>query len=249
LYFINEIGGVHHNISALTTTEASMTLRYAPHEQFYQGKIYRTPILSKYPIISVDYTMGLKNVFAGEYNYQNLHARVDKHFFFSQLGYADVSVEAGKIFGQLPYPLLTIPRANQTYAYQPYAYNLMNFLEFAYDHFESISIDQHFNGFFFNKIPLFNRLKWREVASFKALWGGVTDQNNPSIHPSLYQFPVDGNGKPITYMLNGTPYMEGSIGIENIFKFFRVDVVKRFNYLDHDNISKIGIRARADFNF
>ncbi len=249
LEFINEVNGVPHNVTNLTTTEATVGLRYAPHEQFYQGKIYRIPILSKYPVIALDYTMGLKNVLGSEYNYKSLHLRVDKHFFFSQLGYADATFEAGKIFGQVPYPLLTIPRANQTYAYQVDSYNLMNFLEFANDHYESLNLDQHFNGFFFNKIPLFKKLKWREVISAKALWGGVTNENNPTLHPSLYQFPVAADGRPVTYIMNGTPYIEGSIGIENIFKFFRVDLVKRFNYLNDPDIAKLGIRIRGDFNF
>ena len=117
LEFINELGGVPHNITNLTTTEFTAGIRYAPHEQFYQGKIYRIPIISKYPVLALDFTQGLKNVFGSEYNYQNLHLRVDKHFFFSQLGYADATFEAGHLFGKVPYPLLTIPRANQTYAY------------------------------------------------------------------------------------------------------------------------------------
>ncbi|HTD98313.1 MAG TPA: DUF5686 family protein [Mucilaginibacter sp.] len=249
LYFINEVNGLQHNITELTTTEITGGIRYAPHEQFYQGKIYRIPILGKYPVIALDFTMGLKNVLGGEYNYKTLHFRLDKHFYFSQLGYADFTFEASNIFGQVPYPLLTIPHANQTYAYQVGAYNLMNFLEFANDHYESINIDQHFNGFFFNKIPLLKKLKWREVVSFKALWGGVRDENNPAFHPSLYQFPVDGQGKPITYIMTSTPYTEGSVGIENIFKFFRVDLVRRFTYLDHSDIAKMGVRVRADFNF
>lgn len=249
LEFINEVNGAPNNITQLTTTEATLTLRYAPHEQFYQGKIYRIPITSKYPVIQLDFTQGLKNVLGGGYNYQNLHFRLDKHFFFSQLGYADATVELGHIFGQVPYPLLDIPRANQTYAYQVDSYNLMNFLEFTYDHYESIALDQHFNGFFFNKIPLFKKLKWREVISAKALWSGIRDQNNPNLHPDLYKLPTDENGKPTTFIMTNTPYIEGSVGIENIFKFFRVDLVKRFNYLDDPDIAKIGIRVRADFNF
>jgi hypothetical protein len=249
LAFVNQVNGVANNINQLTTTEATLTLRYAPHEQFYQGKIYRIPITSKYPVIEADFTQGLKNVLGGEYNYQNLHFRLDKHFFFSQLGYADATVELGHIFGQVPFPLLGIPRANQTYAYQVDSYNLMNFLEFTYDHYESIALDQHFNGFFFNKIPLLKKLKWREVISAKALWSGIRDQNNPSLHPDLYKLPTDEDGKPVTFIMTNTPYIEGSVGIENIFKFFRVDLVKRFNYLDDPNIAKIGLRVRADFNF
>lgn len=245
LYFINNTGTVPN----LTTTEVNLNLRYAPFEQFYQGKIYRTPIPSKYPVISVDFTEGIKGAFKGAYNYQNLHARVDKRFYLSQLGYADASFEASHIFGQVPYPLLDIFQANQTYAYSLYSYNLMNFLEFVGDHYESVNIDQHFVGFFFNKIPLLKKLKWREVVSFKAAWAGLSDQNNPALHSSLYQFPVTATGQPITYALNGTPYMEGSIGIENIFKFVRVDLVRRFDYLDHPDVTKFGIRARLKFDF
>jgi hypothetical protein len=233
----------------LTTTEASLNLRYAPHEEFYQGKIYRVPVPSKYPVFSVDYTRGFKGIFNGVYNYQNLHARIDKRVYLSQLGFADVTAEASHIFGQVPYPLLDILQANQTYAYSLYSYNLMNFLEFVGDHYESVNIDQHFMGFFLNKIPLLKKLKWREVVSFKAVWGGLSDLNNPALNPSLYQFPVTSTGQPITYALGGTPYMEGSVGIENIFKFVRVDLVRRFDYLDHPNVSEYGIRARVKFDF
>jgi hypothetical protein len=165
------------------------------------------------------------------------------------LGYGDVMADATHIFGQLPYPLLDIPRANQTYAYDIDSYNLMNFLEFVHDHSESINIDYHLNGFIFNKIPLFKRLKWRETMSVKALWSGVSNENNPSIHPDLYQLPTAANGQPITYIMGHTPYVEGSVGIENVFKLVRIDLVHRFTYLDHPDVSPWGIRTRVIFNF
>jgi hypothetical protein len=125
----------------------------------------------------------------------------------------------------------------------------ISILEFVGDHYESINVDQHFQGFFFNKIPLFKKLKWREVASFKGIWGGVSDQNNPNLHPNLYQFPIDGNGRPITYALGNTPYIEGSVGIENIFKFVRVDYVRRFTYLGNSDVARNGIRFLVQFDF
>jgi hypothetical protein len=246
LYFNNQIDNQSNVINNLTTSEVTGTLRYAPHEEYYQGKIYRVPIPNKYPVISLSYTEGLKDVFNSSYSYEKLHFQLDKRFYLSQLGFSDVRVEAGHIFGQVPYPLLSIFRANQTYAYDLYSYNLMNFLEFVGDHYESINIDQHFQGFFFNKIPL---LKRREVASFKGIWGGVSNQNNPNLHPSLYQYPIDGNGQPITYALGNTPYIEASVGIENIFKFIRVDLVRRFTYLDHPDVAKWGIRTLVQFDF
>ncbi|HEY8784684.1 MAG TPA: DUF5686 family protein [Mucilaginibacter sp.] len=250
LYFLNiNSNNLTQNITSLTTTDFTAGLRYAPNEQFYQGKIYRIQVPSKYPVFTLDYDAGLKNVFGGQYGYQKLHERIDKRFYLSQLGWTDVSVDAGQLFGQVPYPLLEIFHANQTYAYNLYSYNLMNFLEFVSDRYESIFIDQHFNGFFFNKIPLLKKLKWRETASLKAIYGGVSNENNPSLHPSLYQFPVTGTGQPITYALGRTPYVEGSVGIENIFKFVRVDLVRRFTYLDHPDVAKWGIRALVQFNF
>jgi hypothetical protein len=250
LYFINvDNNNQPQNINRLISTDFTVGLRYAPNEQFYQGKIYRVPIPSKSPVFSLDYDAGLKNVLGSQYNYQKLHARIDKRFYLSQLGWSDVTVEGGRTFGQVPYPLLNIFRANQTYAYDIYSYNLMNFLEFVSDRYASLNIDQHFNGFFFNKIPLLKKLKWRETASLKAIYGGLGSQNDPSLHPSLYQFPVTSTGQPITYALGKTPYMEGSVGIENIFKFVRIDLVRRFTYLDHPDVSKWGIRTLVQFNF
>src|SRR5262249_32041667 len=59
------------NVPTITTTELSFNLRYAPHEKFYQGKVYRTPIINRYPIINIRYSQGVKGLFGGQYNYQN----------------------------------------------------------------------------------------------------------------------------------------------------------------------------------
>ncbi len=250
LYFIsNANSAVPKVVNHLTTTEATVQLRYAPHEQFYQGKIYRIPIPVPYPVITFNYTQGIKNVFNSSYNYKNADLRLDRHFLESFLGYSDVTLEGTRIFGQVPYALLTIYNANQTYAYDIQSYNLMNFLEFVSDRSVSLKIDQHFEGFFFNKIPLLKRLKLREVSALKMIYGGLGNNNNPALNPSLYQFPVQKDGTPLTYALGNTPYVEGSIGIENIFKFIQVDLVKRFTYLDHPGIAKLGIRTQVRFDF
>jgi hypothetical protein len=198
--------------------------------------------------MTVRFIAGVKGIFNSQYNYQNISARLEKRVYLSQLGYSDVIFEGGYIFGKLPYPLMTIHRANQTYAYQLNSYNLMNFQEFVSDHFISFNIDHHFNGLFFNRVPLLRKLKLREVVSFKAIYGGVRDENAPSKDPTLIQYPVTA-GETTTFSLNGTPYMEGSVGITNIFKLIRVDLVKRFNYLDHPFVASLGIRARFKFDF
>lgn len=237
-------------INRLTTSEFSVGLRYAKNEKFYQGKIYRTPIIDRYPIYNLKYTMGVKGLLGGEYNYHNIMGSIDKRFYVSQLGFTDVRLEGGYISGKLPFPLLAVHRANQTYAYQLNSYNLMNFLEFVSDHYASINIDHSFNGFFLNKIPLLNKLKLREIISFKAIYGGLRDENNPEkTNTGIYKMPTYENGMQRTYSLNKEPYMEGSVGLGNIFKFLRVDLVKRFNYLNNPEVSEWGIRTRVKLDF
>ncbi|WP_285008631.1 DUF5686 and carboxypeptidase-like regulatory domain-containing protein [Pedobacter faecalis] len=249
LYFNNSVANQFSRLSQISTSEVSLELRYAPNEKFYQGKVYRTPLISKYPIFNLGYTAGIKGVLGGEYNYHNLRASIDKRFYLSQLGYTDMTLEGGYIFGQVPFPLLSIHRANQTYAYQLKSYNLMNFMEFVSDHYASINIDHSFNGFFFNKLPLLKHLKLREVVSFKALYGGLRDENNPAYNNGTLQFVRNDEGVPITNSLNSEPYIEGSVGVANIFKILRVDAVRRFTYLDNPNVSEWGIRARVKFDF
>lgn len=235
-------------VDHITTTELSGELRWAPHEQFYQGKVYRIPIINEYPILTLRFTAGVKGLFGSEYNYQNLNLRVEKRAYMSQLGYSDLVLEGGYIFGQLPYPLMTIHRANQTYAYQLNSYNLMNFMEFVSDHYAGVTIDHHFNGLIFNRIPLMRKLKLRELLSVKVLYGGVRDENNPNLNPALIKFP-SLEGTTTSFSLSKEPYIEGSVGVGNIFKLIRVDLVKRFTYLNNPYIATIGVRTRFKFDF
>ena len=249
LYFNNLVNDKPNPINSLQTTELSMELRYAPQEKFYQGKLYRTPIPDKYPVFTLRYQEGFKGFLKGQYNYQNVTADITKRFYLSQLGFTDVETEGGYIFNKLPFPLLDIHHANQTFALQLENYNMMNFLEFVSDHYASVNIDHHFNGFIFNKVPLLQKLKLREVLSFKSLWGGVRQENNPAYDKSLLQFPVNAEGRPLTYTLNNGPYMEASAGIENIFKILRLDVIRRLSYLDHPDAPVWGVRARIVVQF
>ncbi len=238
-----------HYLPEINVTEMGFSVRYAVNEKFYQGKTYRIPILSKYPIFQLHVRAGKKGLLGGEYDYQQVSAQVSKIFYIAPLGYSDWSLEAGRVFGKVPYPLLVIHRANQTYSYQLQAYNLMNFLEFASDKFVALNIQHNFGGFFFNKIPVIRRLKWREVASFKGLYGGLDQRNQPSLTNGVLRFPVDANGQTVTHTLEKQPYIEASVGIANIFRLFRVDYVRRLTYTDLPGVSKWGIRARFKLDF
>jgi hypothetical protein len=242
-------GRSDNRVTGLNTSELSLELRWAPNEKFYQGKVYRIPIPGPAPVFTARVTAGVKGLLGGEYNYQQVALNVAKRVYLSQFGFSDVILEGGYQFGQVPFPLLSIHRANQTYAYQLNSYNLMNFLEFVSDRYVSLNLDHSFNGFFFNKVPLLRRLKWREAVSVKALYGGIRAENDPVRHPSLFAFPTDAGGRPATFSLDRGPYVEGSVGIANIFKLFRIDLVRRFTYLDHPQVAEWGIRGRFRLEF
>ena len=234
--------GIKQPVSSITASEVAAEFRWAPGEQFYQGKVYRVPILNNKPIFRLRLAAGISGFLGGEYNYKSIGASIQKRLLLSQLGYIDAVLEGGTTLGKVPYPLLTIHRANQTYAYMIRSYNLMNFLEFVSDHYASINLDYKLNGFLLNKIPLIKKLKWREAISFKMLAGGLRRENNPNVTSGLVEFSTT-NGVPNTYALNGKPYMEGSVGLLNIFKILRLDVVRRFSYLNNPNVDKWGLRG------
>jgi len=43
--------------------------------------------------------------------------------------------------------------------------------------------------------------------------------------------------------------VEGSVGLSNIFKILRVDLVRRFTYLDNPGVSPWGVRAKIGVDF
>ncbi|MBK8969498.1 MAG: DUF5686 family protein [Saprospiraceae bacterium] len=233
----------------LTTTELGLNLRFAPNEKFYDGATYRTPVLTKYPIFEFYYSAGINGLMRGEYSYHNLRLQARKGFFLSPIGWGIGIVEVGKVFGTVPYPLLSVHRANQTYSYQLNSYNLMNFLEFVSDQYVAVNYFHNFGGIFLGRIPLLKKLKWREVFTVKALWGKIDDRNRPTEDNGLLSFPKYDDGTTMTYTLERKPYVEGSIGVANIFRLIRVDLVRRFTYTENPFVSKLGVRVRVKMEF
>ena len=222
----------------ITTTELRVLTRFAYNEKFVDGEFTRISMGTKYPIITAQYTLGIKNLFGGDYDYHKLVVNWDHFIRLKAWGYLNYTLEYGKTWKPLPYPLLTLHGGNQTYTFDPYAYNAMNYYEFVSDEYASLILEQHFDGYFFNKIPLFRKLKWREVVGGKAVVGSVNPDNR-----NLLIFPNT------LFDLSKGPYAECSAGIENIFKIFRFDAVWRLTYLNNPNITPFSIRFSINVVF
>ncbi|MES2593570.1 MAG: DUF5686 family protein [Bacteroidota bacterium] len=222
----------------IVTSEFRLLTRFAYDEKYIDGTFARTSLGTRYPVLQAQYTLGIKDLFFSDYNYQKLSINVDDRIRINPIGYFDYILEYGKTWGVLPYPLMTIHGGNETYIYDVYAYNSMNYYEFVSDEYASLSLSHHFDGFFLNKIPLMRRLKWREVVGGKALMGRASDKNQ-----NLLIFPAFLN------TLNRGPYMEASAGVENIFKIFRIDAVWRLSYLDNPKAIPFSIKGSMQFTF
>lgn len=225
-----------------TTNSVGFELRFAYNEKVYQIHQYRKPLASSTaPIFTLGYSYGGKYL-GSDYEYHKVQAMFSKRWFLSVLGIADLNITGGYVAGETPYPLLFAHRANQGIYYDERGFNLMNYYEFVSQYYVQGMFDYNFNGFILNRIPLIGKLKLREVVSLKAVWGGISHECNPaSGNEGLFKFPTAPDGSTQTYTLEKEPYIEGGIGIANIFSILRIDYVRRFNYLDHPEVDKWGI--------
>lgn len=229
----------------ITTTEASLTLRYAPGESFVNSKQRRIPVSLDAPIFTLSHTAGFKGFLGGEYNFNRTEASIWKRLWLpASWGKIDFSLKGGVEWNTVPFPMLILPEANLSYITQHETFCLINNMEFLNDRFASLSLSYDMNGKLFNRIPLIKKLKWREMIRFRALWGTLTDKNNPfkNNNPDLFLFPMR-DGKYTSFVMDPkVPYMEVSVGIYNIFKLLHVEYVRRLTYLDNPGINRWGIR-------
>lgn len=175
----------------------------------------------EHPVFSAEYTYGIKGFGDSDFDMHRLNLRLEHSVRMNKLGFFLYRIEGGKIWGTLPYPFLQTPISNQLVLNDDAGFNLMNYLEFVTDQSISVQAEHHFEGLLFNRLPLINKLKWREFIFGKLYYGTLTAANNRKI----YNFPE------ITKTMN-QPYYEVGFGIENIFKISRIDFTWRLNYLD-----------------
>lgn len=221
----------------ITTSEVGMDIRFAYKESFLMGEFERVSAGTKYPILELKYAYGVPELFGSDYTYHRVLFNIKQWFNIGAFGWSKYHLEAGKIFGKLPYPLLKLHEGNETWFFDEYSFNIMNYYEFVSDQYVSLTWTHHFDGFFLNRIPLFKRLKWREVAYFKGLIGNIEDRNL-----QYSEFPANLNKL-------SKPYFESGVGVENIFNIIRVDAVWRLSHTDNKKASKFGILGSLQFMF
>lgn len=230
----------HYNASAFT-----LQLRYAPGETFYQSATMRRPINMDAPIILLTHEFGPKGMLGADFTLNKTELSVQKRFWFSAFGYADVIVKGSKLWSKVFYPALPWANANLSYTIQPESYALLNPMEFAVDQSVSWDLTYWMNGLIFNRIPWISKAKLREVISFRGFYGSLTDKNNPWKQVDIPQFPADSH----TRLMEHRPYMEVGVGLDNVLTVLRIDYVWRLTYRDLPGVDRSGLRVSLHFSF
>lgn len=231
------LNGDSISIGNIKTAEITTRIRWARDEEFISGSFDRSATTCTNPILSFQAIFGIKGILGSQYSYQKLEFQIEHYRQLGIFGRMYYGGTAGYIFGTTAYPFLKAAPGNQSLYLMSSAFNKLNFLEFISDKYLSGFIENQWEGLLFDRIPLVKRLKLRLVTTGKITIGSISER-----HQSEMLLP--------TFVRNfqGTPYIETSVGIENILKIIRLDLVWRMTHLDSET-SPLGIRAKFAFNF
>ena len=235
------------NINHFDENIASVEVRYAPNEKFYQTTSNRFPISLDAPVIALTQTFAPKGL--GNFGSVNsTQASFRKRFWFSAFGYLDVLAKGGHVWSRnTPFNHLFIANTNLSYTIQPESFSLTAPLEFVADSYGSLELTYWANGALLNYIPVIKKLKLREAFSVQGFYGALSKRNDPARSDGLIMWP----GCETTSQRLRTPYLEASVGIDNILRCLRVDYVWR---LTHRSVpikggNKWGIRVAFHVTF
>jgi hypothetical protein len=222
------------NQSDILNTELGINLRYAPGEKKIDTyrKDYR--YRGNKPVFELTYARGIPGVFGSMYQYDKILGQVSQLIRLPRWGTVNYRVYAGKITGEaLPFMLLEIHPGNDIFYYSKQSFNLMNRFEFLSDRYAGFTIEHDFEKKLINLVPFLRKINVRQFWNLKAVWGDLSTANKELNCKEYSSYPMQS--------LNGKPYMELGTGLDNIFRYFRVDLVWRLSQ-DHALPGQIPVR-------
>jgi hypothetical protein len=238
-------------------SELAFIVRYQPKVSYVLDGNRRFPVnFNKSPVLSLEYYKGFKNFFKSDFNYHKISAGIYHNFTTGVAGTMIYDISFTKVFSALPFPLLITLAGNQSFFRANRTYNLMNYGEFIIDEAFEFFYAWHMDGLILNRLPIIRKLDWRTVVTVHAAFGNFDEKHNgyfnSESNPEGILSDISIDGYPATQFNSLTyskPYAELSYGIENIFKFFRVDLIQRLTYLDHPGVHQFAVKISGVFRF
>ncbi|TLU99284.1 DUF5686 and carboxypeptidase-like regulatory domain-containing protein [Dyadobacter luticola] len=242
---IPEAGNESPTKSAFDITEINLETRLANKETFLQNDNERISMGNgNSPIFTLRYTLGIRNLFGGDFNYNKFSFNIRHSFRAGVIGRTYYNLTLGYIPSTLPYPLLYTPLGNESLFYVDNAYNLMRYFEFISDRYIALRMEHNFEGLLLNRIPAIKKLKLRMLATGRVFYGSTSDAN-----VSLTTTTDESGNEIQTFSkLKDRPYVELGYGIDNIFKSGRIDFIHRLTYLKNPNVTPFAVKISFWFN-
>ncbi len=125
---------------------ATFALRISPGEKFMQTSRSIVPLNGAYPIFWVKYIKGL-DAYNGGYEFDKVEIRLDKTYKWRILGKTTFSIDAGRVFGEVPMTLMYFGRANYLGYVTPdaaHSFATMRMNEFISDRFVNLFFKHDF---------------------------------------------------------------------------------------------------------
>ena len=182
---------------------ASLTLQYRPGQRYISRPNEKWVLRSRYPTFRLNYTKGLNNILGSDVNFDKVQLSVNDRLNFGLVGNSSYSLQTGTFLNKKQLYFMDYRHfgGNRTiFAGNFGGFQLLDYYRYstAQAYLEA-HFSHEFNGFIFNKIPLFRKLKWQEVVNLNYL---RTEKSQN--------------------------YLEVGVGVEHIFKILRVDFITSF---------------------
>lgn len=220
----------------LPVAEASIGIRYAHKERTKILNYDKIRLGTFSPVLTANYTYGFEEGKA-QFSFHKVSVGIEQRLRLPPKMMLYYKINAGKVFGTLPYLLLNIPLGNEYYVSSKYQFNTMAPYEFAADRYVSLHTRFYLGGALFDKIPLLQKLGWRERFSFNSYWGDMNKAN------------LEYNKNSNFNLMSKGPFMEASAGIENIFHILSIEYYRRLSYLNNPYARRDGLYLGLTLSF
>ncbi|AKQ46883.1 hypothetical protein TH63_16575 [Rufibacter radiotolerans] len=198
---------------------ATIGLAFRPGAEYISHPDRKINLGSEWPTFTLVYKKGISGLLGSDVDYDFLTVGVEDELALGLLGTSNYTINVGSFLRKKELYFMDFRHfsGNRTILSGDFSgFQLLDYYRYSTQKtFFEGHYSHHFNGFILNKLPLVRKLKWQEVGSVNYL------HTQASGH-----------------------YLEVGVGLEHLFKIFRVDFVTGFQ--EREKVSS-GIRVGFGF--
>ncbi len=199
-----------------SSIQSTLTLRYAYKERYLTFNFDRTTLRSRSPVFTFSLTKAWKTPYSTN-EFEKYSLIIDHFANFPKFGRLTYQVVGNYITGKLPYTYLDFLIGNEALYYNRNAFNLLNQFEIATNKNVTFYMEHTIYNSFFSLFKATKRWKLRQFWNVRGAYCGLSADNRL----------INIINTPYFNAVNEGVYLEMGTGIENIFRYFRIDFVWR----------------------